>query len=181
MLFNIADKLAKPTLGLIWAQSANRIIGKKGKIPWNIPEDLAYFKDMTGSDAVIMGRKTWESLPESKRPLPGRRNIVLSNNPDYQPAGAEVYSSLDAALLACDDEKAVWVIGGEKLYREAIEIADILLVTHVTALVEDGDATSPFIDYAKWYVSTESEPHCSRISPHLQYKHTRYNKIPLVS
>ncbi|MET0758437.1 MAG: dihydrofolate reductase, partial [Mycobacterium sp.] len=100
------------TVGLIWAQSTSGVIGRDGGIPWRLPEDQARFKELTLGHTVVMGRLTWESLPKKVRPLPGRRNVVLTRQADYMADGAEVMTTLEDALT--DDE--TWVIGGEQIY-----------------------------------------------------------------
>jgi dihydrofolate reductase len=99
------------TLGLIWARSPSGVIGRAGGIPWHLPEDQARFKELTLGHTVVMGRLTWESLPNKVRPLPGRRNVVVTRQADYMADGATVVGSLDEALP--DDE--AWVIGGEQI------------------------------------------------------------------
>lgn len=127
-------------IGLIWAEAADRVIGMDGAIPWHLPEDLLRFKELTMGSTVVMGRVTWESLPDKFRPLPGRRNIVVTRQPSYDAPGAETAGSLDAALeLAGND---VWVIGGASIYEQALPRADRIVRTriHVQA---DGDTRAP--------------------------------------
>ncbi|GAA0315552.1 dihydrofolate reductase [Kineococcus aurantiacus] len=126
-------------IGLVWAQSANGVIGAGGRIPWRVPEDLAHFSRLTAGATVVMGRATWESLPARFRPLPGRRNLVLSRDGAYEPPGAEVLTDLAAALAVPGD---VWVVGGSAVYEAALPVADVLVVTEVD-LVVDGDARAP--------------------------------------
>ena len=140
---------------LVWAQDRNGAIGRANTIPWRVPEDMRRFKELTGSSPVIMGRRTWESLPEKFRPLPGRRNIVISRNPDLQADGAEVVGSLDDAYTlvgARDEGTTVSVMGGEQIYRAAIAEADILWVTELGLDIEDADAFAPDVDDA-WEVA----------------------------
>lgn len=128
-------------LGLVWAQANGGVIGAAGEMPWHVPEDLAHFRAVTGESDVIMGRRTWESLPPRFRPLPGRRNIVVSRSSDWTADGAERAESLEAALrLSSTDE--VWVIGGGQLYAEAIAHAQALEVTRLDLDV-DGDTVAP--------------------------------------
>lgn len=127
------------TVGLVWAQAANGVIGADGTLPWHLPEDLARFKALTMGETVVMGRATWESLPDAVRPLPGRSNVVLSRRLGYQVPGAVVARSIEAALDTPDD---VWVIGGESVYRAAMPYADLLVVTEI-AQDFPGDTRAP--------------------------------------
>lgn len=136
-------------LGLIWAEAHGRVIGADGGIPWHVPEDLAHFKERTMGAPVVMGRKTWDSLPDRFRPLPGRRNIVVTRQPDWADEGAQRAGSLDEALQTAGDGE-VWLIGGGELFAEAIDRADVLEVTEVDLEV-DGDAYAPPL--AGWQVA----------------------------
>jgi dihydrofolate reductase len=136
-------------LSIIVARARNGVIGKDGDLPWRLSADLAIFKKVTSGKPVIMGRKTWESLP--KKPLPGRANIVLTRDWAYEAEGARVYSSFNAAVNAAkaiaakEDESEVFVIGGASLYERALPMADRLYVTDVDAEI-DGDARFPDFD-----------------------------------
>ena len=134
-------------IAIVVAHAANGTIGRDGDLPWRLPTDLGRFRAITHGGTVVMGRRTWESLPERFRPLPGRRNVVLSRDPDYAPDGAEVFPSLAAALEACDRD--CFVIGGAATYAEALPLAQRCYVTHVEADV-DGDAFFPPLDAAEW-------------------------------
>lgn len=116
------------TVGLIWAQSTSGVIGRGGDIPWRVPEDLGHFKGVTLGHTVVMGRRTWDSLPAAARPLPGRRNVVLSRQPGFLAEGAEVVGSLEDALTGPGD---TWVIGGEQIYTLAMPVAIRCEVTEV--------------------------------------------------
>ncbi len=133
-------------LGLIWAQSTSGVIGRDGGIPWQLPEDLAHFKNVTTGNTVVMGRRTWESLPERFRPLPGRRNVVVTRQTDFTAQGATVVGSLDDALTQPD----TWVIGGEQIYTLALPQADRCEVTEIDIDIprDDGDAVAPMLDEA---------------------------------
>lgn len=120
-------------LGLIFARARNGVIGRDGVMPWHLPEDLAHFKAKTAGCPVIMGRKTWESLPPRFRPLPGRRNIVVTRQPDWQAAGAERAASLQDAIALCAGAPQAWVTGGAGLFREALPYADTAEVTWIDA------------------------------------------------
>lgn len=132
------------TVGLIWAQSPSGVIGRDGGIPWCLPEDQARFKELTLGHTVVMGRGTWESLPSKVRPLPGRRNVVLTRLAEYLASGADVVTSLDEALT----DEQVWVIGGEQIYTSALSRATRCEVTEVEIELprEDDDALAPVLD-----------------------------------
>jgi dihydrofolate reductase len=129
-------------VALIWAQAANRVIGDHGTLPWRLPEDLTRFRSLTMGSTVVMGRATWESLPDQVRPLPGRRNVVLSRQHGWRAAGAEVAATLDDALAAATGE--VWVIGGASVYRSALPFADRIEVTEIDGSYP-GDVYAPEI------------------------------------
>ena len=141
------------TVGLIWAQSTSGIIGRDGGIPWRLPEDQARFKDITLGRTVLMGRLTWESLPERVRPLPGRKNVVLARQADYMADGAHVVPTLQDALT----EDITWVMGGEQIYALALPIATRCEVTEVEIDLprDDGDAVAPVLDES--WIGTEGE------------------------
>lgn len=143
---------ADARLGLIWAQAVNGVIGDAGSIPWRLPEDLVRFKELTLGGAVIMGRRTWDSLPERFRPLAGRDNIVVTRQADWVAEGATARHSVPAALAAAArdaaaDPRPVWVIGGGEIYRQSMPLADHLEVTEVD-LAPVGDTRAPVIDAA---------------------------------
>ncbi len=130
-------------LGMIWAQAHDRVIGRAGDIPWYLPEDLAHFRRETSGQAVIMGRTSWDGLPAAYRPLPGRRNVVLSRRPGFVAEGAEVARDLPGALDLVAGEDA-WICGGASLYAQALPQADLLVVTDIDLEVT-GDAYAPSI------------------------------------
>ncbi len=136
-------------LHLILARAANGVIGHQNQIPWHLPEDMAHFRQRTMGHPVIMGRKTWDSLPARFRPLPGRRNIVVTRQPDWQDEGAEHAGSFDAALALCNGAPEVWVIGGAQIYAEALPLAHCAHITEIDKVVE-GDAYAPVFDPAQW-------------------------------
>jgi dihydrofolate reductase len=121
---------------MIVARSSNYVIGKDNQMPWKISADLQFFKKVTMGHPVIMGRKTWESIG---RPLPGRRNIVVSRNTELQLTGAEVVNSLDAALATLSEFPRVFVIGGEQLFTQAFPMADRLFITEIDIDIDGGD------------------------------------------
>lgn len=126
-------------LSLVAAMANNRVIGRDNDMPWHLPADLKHFKAVTLGKPVIMGRKTFESIG---RPLPGRRNLVISRQADFSPQGVEVVSSLDAALAAAADADEVMVIGGGQIYRQALAVAQRLYLTFIDADIE-GDTRFP--------------------------------------
>lgn len=131
---------------LVVAVAANGIIGRDGKLPWHLPEDLKHFKRVTMGHPVIMGRKTWESL---KGPLPGRENIVITRQAGYAAPGAAVASSLEAALALCADEPVASVIGGEDIFRAALPLASELIVSEIHQDFA-GDTRFPDYDRSQW-------------------------------
>ena len=142
-------------LHLIYARAANGVIGKDNRLPWHIPEDMAHFKQLTQGCPVIMGRKTWDSLPPRFRPLPGRTNIVVTRQADWQAEGANRAASLDDAVAQCDTGQTIWVIGGAQIYAESLPLADRLEVTEI-AQDFDGDAYAPVLG-PEWTVSARSD------------------------
>lgn len=137
----------RPKLSMIVAMAKNHIIGKDNKMPWHLPDDLKYFKVQTLNKPVIMGRKTFESL--GSRPLPNRPNLVISRNPNYLAFGAEVFSSVEAAIASQNDAVEIMLIGGAQIYTQWIDRVDQLLITEVD-LNPEGDAFFPPIDYQAW-------------------------------
>lgn len=133
--------MPQENLGMIWAWARGGVIGADGTMPWRLPEDLAHFKATTSGCAVIMGRVTWDSLPPRSRPLPGRRNIVITRDPAWAAAGAEVAHSPAAALALAGGEPS-WVMGGAQIYAALLPLADHLEVTEIDADF-DGDTTLP--------------------------------------
>lgn len=128
--------MTQPAISMIVARSRNHVIGRDNQMPWKISADLQFFKRVTMGHPVIMGRKTWESIG---RPLPGRRNIVVTRNQDLVLSGAEVVYSLDEALSSLSGFSRVFVIGGEQLFKQAFDKADRLYITEIDLDVEGGD------------------------------------------
>ncbi|MCG8369267.1 MAG: type 3 dihydrofolate reductase [Proteobacteria bacterium] len=126
-------------ISLIAAASENGVIGRDGGLPWRLSDDLRYFKSMTMGKPVVMGRKTWESIG---RPLPGRRNIVVSRQPGFVAAGCEVVSSVGDAVAAAGDAEEIMIIGGSEIYALFLPLARRIYLTRVHADI-DGDATLP--------------------------------------
>ena len=138
-------------LALVVAHSANRVIGRDGGLPWRLPGDLKRFRELTTGHAVVMGRRTYESLPAAFRPLPERRNVVLSADPAYRADGAEVVHDLDAALAG-----GGFVIGGGAVYAQALPHAGRVYATELEAEV-DGDTFFPPLPAAEWRCVERSE------------------------
>ena len=141
-------------LHLIYARARNNVIGLQGDLPWHLPEDLAHFKRTTLGQPVVMGRITWESIPEKFRPLPGRSNVVVSRQSNYPAAGATVVDSLQAALALFAPDQVVWLIGGAQLYAQGLPLASQVVVTEIDADFE-GDAHAPLLS-ADWQEQSRS-------------------------
>ena len=146
-----------PEIVIIAAVAKNRVIGRDNQLIWNIPEDMAHFKALTAGHTVIMGRKTWESLPPRFRPLPGRRNIVVTRQIDYAAAGAEIASSLDSAIALASQDGTVFVIGGADIYKQAMLFANRLEITEID-LNPLGDSWFPEIDAVNWQITSKNTP-----------------------
>ena len=154
---------------LVAAVAANGIIGKDGKLPWHLPEDLKHFKRVTMGHPVIMGRKTWESL---KGPLPGRENIVITRQTGYDAPGAAVARSLEAALALCAGEPMACVIGGEQVFRDSLPVASGLIMTEIQQDFP-GDTRFPDYDSSQWK-ETQREAH--RAANGMRFDFVRYEK-----
>lgn len=157
-------------IALIWAQADGGVIGHAGAIPWRLPEDQALFKQLTMGSTVLMGRLTWESLPASVRPLPGRRNLVITSDGGWVAAGAERVGSVAEAAGAADGD--LWVIGGAAVYDAALPLADRAVVTYID-LAPDGDVYAPTLD-ADWRAVVGGEWQTSAAG--LRYKVTTYER-----
>ncbi|RWZ51639.1 dihydrofolate reductase [Labedella phragmitis] len=161
-------------LGLIWAQARDAVIGRDGGMPWHVPEDMAHFKAVTVGTTVVMGRRTWESFPDRFRPLPHRRNIVLTRDAGWAADGAEHAASLDEALeLTGSDD--VWVIGGGVLYAEAIHRADVIELTELDLEV-DGDTRAPAIGPEWTTVAVEPDSGWSTSRTGVPYRFLRLER-----
>ena len=164
-------------LALIAAYAQNRVVGIDNKLPWHLPEDLKYFKRCTSGKAIIMGRKTFDSIG---RPLPNRTNIVITRNPAFKAEGVKVVSTLEAAIELAKavneingiDE--VMVIGGATIYELTLPIADRLYLTHVHAKVE-GDAYFPEVDFSNWHEVERADYSASETNPY-DYSFVVYDK-----
>ncbi|MFO1262218.1 MAG: dihydrofolate reductase [Rhodoferax sp.] len=145
-------------LHIIFAKARNGVIGKNNTLPWHLPEDLAHFKRLTMGCPVIMGRRTWDSLPPRFRPLPGRTNVVVTRQTDWNETGAKPSSGLRDALSFCEHFEHVWVIGGAELYAHTLPYAHTAEVTEIDADF-DGDAFAP--QFGPQWVETARETHTS--------------------
>ena len=147
-------------ISLIWAQDRRGAIGRANTIPWRVPEDMRRFRELTGASPVIMGRRTWESLPPKFRPLPGRRNVVVTRQTALNEIGMERASSLREALQIAEQPNpaTVWVIGGAQIYAQALPLAQRVEVTEI-AQDFDGDAFAP--ELGPEWVETTREAHTS--------------------
>lgn len=138
-------------VSLIVAADENNAIGKGGTMPWHLPDELKYFRLTTTGKPVVMGRKTWESIPPERRPLPGRRNLVVTRQDGYVADGAEVVPGVDEAVKAASvTSDEVFIIGGSQLYGYGMEIADRLYFTRVHTEIEDADAFFPAVHFPDW-------------------------------
>ena len=135
--------MSRPRVSLIAALAQNRVIGIENRLPWKLPEDLAHFKALTLGHPILMGRKTFESLG---RPLPGRRNIVITRNAGYQPSGCEIVTSIPEAIALCGEAEEIFFIGGAELYKQVLPLVDRLYLTEVQ-IEAQGDAWFPEFDH----------------------------------
>ena len=145
--------MINPRLSMIAAMASNRAIGIENKLPWRLPADLQHFKALTMGKPMIMGRKTWESLPGL---LPGRPHIVITRDQDYVAEGAEVVHSFEEALACYSDAEELMLVGGANLYTQGIEIASRLYLTEIATEVA-GDAFFPAIDMKQWQEADRQE------------------------
>ena len=167
-------------LGMVWAEARGGAIGRGGTMPWHLPEDLAHFRRTTTGAPVVMGRRTWESLPERFRPLPARENLVVTGDPTYDARGAGVVASLEDGLAGLRERGAerAWIIGGGRLYRAAMPLADELVVTRIDLDVPDADTFAPEIG-DEWALVEAGERAVSETG--LGYRFERYERAGLVA
>jgi dihydrofolate reductase len=186
------------TVSLVAAVARGGVIGRDGDIPWRLPEDVEHFKNLTTGHAVVMGRRTWDSLPDRFRPLPGRRNVVVTRNAGWSADDAERAGSVEEALVLLADEANVFVIGGAEIYAAALPYADELLLTEIDADIE-GDTSFPrwdrrafeetdrderqtadgtrfsFVTYRRWGAGPESELSAlAKVTALLEREHIAY-------
>ncbi|MGU3411892.1 dihydrofolate reductase [Microbacterium sp. M1A1_1b] len=158
-------------VGMVWARSPRGVIGADGGMPWHVPEDLAHFRQVTGDATVVMGRRTWESLPERFRPLPGRRNVVLTRDGSWSADGAQVAPDLATAL---DTDQSLWVMGGGQVYAAALPFADRVSET-VIDLDVTGDTVAPDLaaDPDTWRLVDDGAWQTSRTGTRYRFREWR--------
>jgi len=159
-------------VALIAAVAANGVIGREGRLPWRLPDDLRHFRAVTAGHAVIMGRRTWHSLPHA---LPARQNIVVTRRNDYRAIGASIASSIEDALAQVAYPPPAFVIGGGELYRAALPFAGTAYITEI-AQPFDGDATFPPLDPREW-IETAREAHVQEGESRLSYAFVTYERV----
>ena len=142
-----------PAVGMVWAQAHGGVIGARGGMPWHLPEDLAHFRRLTTGATVVMGRHTWDSLPDRFRPLPDRANVVLTSDRTWSAPGAQPAGSVEEVLAG---HRSCWVIGGGQVYAAFLPHAQRLVVTEVDTRV-DGDTWAPVLD-AGWRLDGRTPP-----------------------
>ena len=156
-------------IALILAMGKHREIGKKGGLPWKLPREMQFFKETTMGNIVVMGRKSWEALPNKFRPLPGRENIVITRNPHFKEEGATIIHELEQlhTLFDKNEERVCYIIGGAQIVELALakEMVDEMIITHVQATF-DADTYFPFVNWENWgeedvlsYEKDEKNPH----------------------
>jgi dihydrofolate reductase len=165
---------AQGSVALIWAQARDGVIGADGGLPWHLPEDLALLRRLTMGSTVVMGRRTWDSLPERFRPLPGRTNVVLTSDPDWSADGARSAASVEQVLA---DHESLWVIGGGAVYAAFLPHADRLVVTDVDTAVQ-GDTWAPDLGSGWQRVARTPEEGWSASSSGLRYAVSEYTRDP---
>jgi dihydrofolate reductase len=143
-------------LGLIFARTRNGVIGRQGQMPWHLPEDLAHFKKVTLGQPVIMGRKTWDSIPAKFRPLPGRDNWVITRQRDWHAPGAIVAHSLTEVMHRMPPDAQPWIMGGGEIYAQALPLATHAVITEIDLVIDDGDTFAPELGSEWSEVSRES-------------------------
>ena len=159
-------------INMIFAQSANGVIGINNAMPWHLPEDLAHFKKLTLGSPVIMGRKTWDSLPAKFRPLPGRTNVVITRQPGWQADGALTAGNLQSALALCESASDAWIIGGAQIYAQAEPLAQRIEVTLINKTFT-GDAFAPALG-PQWH-QAQKQDHLS--STGLNFSFITYTRL----
>jgi dihydrofolate reductase len=161
---------------LIAAVASNGVIGRDNDLPWRLSEDMQFFRRTTLGHPVLMGRRNWDSLPEKFRPLPGRRNLVLTRDTGWQAAGAEPVHRLDQALALLADSPTLYVIGGADVYRLALPLADEIILTEIDRAVE-GDVRFPDWDRSA-FNEVSRDPHPAPDAGAMGYERVHYQRRP---
>lgn len=162
------------SIEIIAAIGKNNELGAGNALMWHLPGDMKFFRETTRSSTVIMGRLTFESIG---RPLPKRRNIVITRNADYRPEGAEIYPSLEEALRAAEGDERVFIIGGAMVYREALQYADTLILTEIDAEYPKADVFFPVFNKSEWAAEVIAENCDDGVS----YRHIKYMRKSTLS
>ncbi|SEG71413.1 dihydrofolate reductase [Sphingobacterium lactis] len=147
--------MSQPTLTLIVAAAENNAIGKNNEMPWHLPNDFKYFKSTTMDHSIVMGRKTFESIG---KPLPGRRNIVITRQNDFRAEDVDVANSIQDVMNYCRDEKEVFIIGGANIYKQTLPLANTVHLSRVHTTIPDADAFFPELPEQDWKL-VSSDPH----------------------
>lgn len=166
-------------LGLIWAQARGRVIGRAGTMPWHVPEDLAFFVAQTTGHPVIMGRRTWDSIPAAYRPFRGRTNIVISRQAGFAAEGAIVVATLEEALERAAEApggELTWIVGGGSVYEQALPLASLVWVTELDLTVDDGDTLAPALDETWTLASTDPAEGWHHSRTGVPYRFLRYSR-----
>ena len=172
------DREDGPVIGMVWAQSSDRYIGVAGGLPWRLPEDMARFRTLTQGSPVVMGRATWDSLPERFRPLPGRDNVVLSRRAgDGELPGARVARDTEGALALAAGASRVWVIGGAQVYEAFMPLAHRLEITQVDTVVA-GDTRAPVIGSGWTLARRDPDEGWLTSSAGLRYRFLTFERRP---
>jgi dihydrofolate reductase len=164
----------KPRLSIIAAMDQNRVIGIDNRLPWRLPADLAHFKALTMGHHMVMGRKTYESLPGGK-PLPGRTSVIVTRDAAYGAPGCVVVHSLDEAIAACAGDDEAFFIGGADMYRQALDVAQRMYLTEVKIAV-DGDAWFPEFDQKHWREVARTRCLADEKNPH-DYDFVEFDRV----
>lgn len=158
-------------LSLIAAVSRNNVIGHDNRLVWHMPADLKHFKNLTSGHSIIMGRKTFESIG---KPLPNRRNIIVTRQQDFEAEGCEVFNNLQAAIDACENEDEVFIIGGEQIFSQSIPAADKIYLTRIYKDFE-GDIKFPEFSLSEWRLTKYLRHHADEKNP-FEYSFSEYER-----
>ncbi len=159
-------------LSLIAAVSKNNVLGKDNQLIWHLPADLRHFKNITSGHTIIMGRKTFDSIG---KPLPNRRNIVVTRQRDFQPEGCEVFNNLQRAIDACIGEEEAFIVGGAEIYKQSMDAADKIYLTRIDKLFE-GDAFFPEFSLSEWRLSKYERHHADEKNQY-EYSFSEFERI----